>query len=182
MTDPIVDRLTTKAVRVSRKVSRRSFISRATIVAAAAAGSPFAFALNPEKAMAVVTCSDCGSGSACCEGNSAFCCTLTGENSCPNGTVKSGWWRCSYNQCASGYRYFIDCNDNSCTCQCANGDCDRRKTCCNSQAYFQCNSNAGKVKCRIVRCTNPGSIWPGICNSTPVIVSSTCDETAGCLP
>lgn len=170
---------------VGRRISRRGFISKATLAAAAAAAAPFAFAMRPIAANAI-TCANCSPGDLCCAVNSVFCCTLTGNNSCPSGSVKSGWWRCSYDACqpTSPYRYFIDCNPTgSCTPQCANNLCSRRKTCVNPRTYTQCGpSSLGPVKCRIVRCQNPGTLWPVDCDTIPINSSNTCSETAGCLP
>lgn len=128
---------------------------------------------------------DCSGQTCSTDPNTAFCCGLTGRNYCPSGTHKSGWWKCSYAGCASGTRYFIDCNvgpASSCTCHCANQKCSHRKVCCNSREWFNCNSylTLGRIKCRIVRCKNPGNIWAECSKSG--VVSNTCGDTAGCLP
>ena len=63
-----------------------------------------------------------------------------------------------------GVRYYIDCNRIPGHvfpggCQCAHGDCNRRRVDCNHFRYGQCNtqvSGTTEVVCRLVICQTPG--------------------------
>lgn len=169
---------------LERRSSRRGFLARATLTGCALALSPVKYLTRPVSAAALlITCSDCNQGDLCCTSNSVFCCTLTGVNVCPSGTTRSGWWKCSYGACAGGTRYFIDCNGGCGQgCRCPDEDCFKRKTCCNSRQWFNCNSGQtlGKIRCRIVTCTNPGVVFDDCSNSGSN--DNTCGQDCTCCP
>ena len=113
-------------------------------------GRACALPLRPGTAWAVIGPGNCGSG-LCLDGYTAFCCEIEhGRNTCPNGTYVAGWWKCtSYKGgglCnAEGVRYYVDCNRIPGHvfpggCQCARGDCHRRRIDCNHFRYGQCNT------------------------------------------
>ena len=88
-------RLADRAARfIGRHTSRRSFIARTAIVGTALAVAPTDYVLRPGTAYgAICNCqgSSCACGSLCCDGYTEFCCTLTGTNGCPPGTMAAGW-------------------------------------------------------------------------------------------
>jgi hypothetical protein len=192
----MTDRLVRFASSVmERRVSRRGFLSRMALGGSALAVAPIRFLTRPLSAEQTVHCSDCSSGSLCCDGWTAFCCQVTAGNSnfCPPNTYRGGWWKCtSYrgtNLCdPQNIRYLIDCNllpGNSCSegCHCANNDCGQRSTCCNVFKYGQCHVEITQITpivCRMVRCRNPCEIWPD-CNCTYKQDDNTCAHEAGCL-
>ena len=176
---------------LDRRLPRRRLLARAAVAGSALAVAPLVYLTRSLSAMAVVTCSDCRSGNACCDGWTSFCCTLTGSNSCPTGTFMAGWWKCtSYTGSklcrGQNVRYYVDCNrtpTSGCTCKCANNDCHHRRTCCNTFRYGQCNTEVPgvtEVVCRMVTCTNPSTLFAN-CNSTLLIDNATCAHEAGCL-
>ena len=178
MTRRLLDRVSTS---LANRTSRRSFITRSTLAGTALATVPVAYILKPGTAYsAICSCNnqscDCADG--CCDGYTEFCCTLTGENTCPTDTIPAGWWKvdgssfCTASG-APGPRYYLDCNaipsgpcgaggvtrsTDICDCSCADGDCSNRKACCTAFRYGQCNQNIaclGPIVCRIVTCTPP---------------------------
>ena len=144
---------------------------------------------------AIITCLGlrCSPASACCDGWTEFCCRLTGENTCPPGTVVGGWWKvhnssfCSYDKPRP--RYYIDCNVACVTtrrcggrglcprsattawCRCPDG-CDTRKVDCVQFRYGQCNQDTcvGPIRCRVVTCVPPWE-WDPTCRPWPALTS-----------
>lgn len=178
---------------LDRKIPRRRFLARFAVAASAVTISPIRYLVRPVSALGTITCSDCSSGSLCCDGWTAFCCTLTGSNACPSYTFMGGWWKCTNydgdGAChQEGVRYYIDCNrtpGSSCPegCHCANDTCGHRRTCCNIFRYGQCNTEVTgttEVVCRMVTCQNPCSIFVN-CNCTSFIENAVCSHEAGCL-
>jgi len=176
------------------RVSRRGFLGRATLAAAAFAVAPLRFLLRPESAWAVIGPGDCGGG-LCTDGYTEFCCTINdGQNTCPPNTFVGGWWKCTHyagrQLCGDrNVRYYVDCNGlpgHSIPggCHCASGDCNKRRVGCNVFRYGQCHAEIGEVTaiaCRVVVCENPATI-PGFhCNATHKVDDSTCGHEAGCL-
>jgi len=143
-------RLADRAARLlARQPNRRSFLTRTALVGTALAVAPTDFVLRPGTAYAAIcNCSGtaCDCGSLCCDGYTEFCCTITGANSCPPGTMAAGWWKADGSSYCAGPRYYIDCNatchcgtgricPDSCSdapwgCGCAKGDCNNRKAGC----------------------------------------------------
>jgi hypothetical protein len=86
-------------------------------------------------------------------------------------------------------RYYIDCNRMPGHvfpggCQCANGDCAKRRVDCNHFRYGQCNTQivgTTEVVCRLVVCQNPATIAGMHCNGTEMVDDVTCSHEAGCL-
>lgn len=123
-------------------------------------------------------CSNCGTNTECNSSNcSVFCCSAFGSNNCPSGTSRTGWWRCLDSSCAGGSRYYIDCavpSGTSCNCTCPNG-CNGKPACKHSCVYDNCSScsNFGKIKCRIVRCSDPS------CGGSGPLLSGGCDCQCG---
>ncbi len=199
---------------LDRPISRRGFLRRLTYGATALSVAPISFALKPGTAYAqVCNCSgqDCGCSSMCCSGYTEFCCTLTGQNVCPSGTIPAGWWKADGagvcdNASGSQPRYYLDCNVADCgtcgcgsaglcsgncqdpkvyNCGCALGNCNHRKASCTVFRYGQCNQNVqcvGPIVCRVVTCTPPW-IWSTACTSTPVLTdNNTRFHNSSCLP
>jgi len=175
------------------RTSRRSFLTRAALTGSALTVAPVRYLLRPGTAYATICgCANqnCDCGSACCDGYTEFCCTLTGANACPSGTFTGGWWKadgtafCSAD--SSAPRYYIDCNilpGSGCGCECAGGDCNNRRTCCNVFRYGQCHQEIGEVtaiKCRVVTCTPPWQL-DAACTSASLTDQSTADHDAACL-
>ncbi|HCO01770.1 MAG TPA: hypothetical protein DIT48_00130 [Actinobacteria bacterium] len=192
MSAPFVDRASRF---LDRKLSRRTLLSRVAVAGSALAVSPVRYLVKPGTAMEVLTtCSSCASGSACCDGWTAFCCTIhQGANSCPSYAYIGGWWKCtSYTgagACAKeGVRYYVDCNrrpGSSCPggCHCAGDNCSNRRTCCNVFRYGQCNtqiSGTTEVVCRIIKCVNPCQLY-SFCNCTLKVDDATCSHEEPCL-
>lgn len=198
-------RLADRAARaLAPRTGRRGFLARSAVAGAALATVPKTFILKPQSAYAAVCgCAgqSCACGSLCCDGFTEFCCTMSGQNRCPPGTTKGGWWRVdSSGFCGGGSRYYIDCNANcgscgcgsggvcsgSCTgtpCRCAKGSCNNRKEGCNGFRYGQCNQNVrclGPIVCRVVTCTPP---WQtdGACSSAVRVDNSTASHNRPCL-
>ncbi len=188
--DGLFDRVVSS---LDRKVPRRRLLARAAVAGSALAVAPMVYLTRSLSAMAVVTCSNCRSGSACCDGWTAFCCQLTGKNTCPANTFIAGWWKCtSYagsQLCANqNVRYYVDCNRTPTArcdegCHCTKNNCGNRSTCCNWFRYGQCNTEVAgvtEVVCRMVTCVNPSHLFVN-CNSTMFVENATCAHEAGCL-
>jgi hypothetical protein len=186
-------RLTTSLLE--RRVSRRSVLVRFATAGSAMMIAPLRYLLRPGSAIAAIGCRDCPSGSLCCDGWTAFCCTLTGVNACPSNTYIAGWWKCTQYRgngpcAAEGVRYYIDCNSlpgKSCPggCHCANDRCSHRSTCCNIFRYGQCNTQipgVTPIACRVIKCVNPCTIYQD-CSCTHKQEDITCrhEEAGICL-
>ncbi|MDQ1428678.1 MAG: hypothetical protein QOK39_2154 [Acidimicrobiaceae bacterium] len=186
------------------RTDRRGFLTRAAVVGSALAVNPVEYVLKPMSALAAVcSCvgSGCSCGSACCDGYTEFCCTLSGRNACPPGTSAAGWWKVDGSTfCGNGPRYYIDCNahcggcgcgssgvcSGSCSgtaCTCAGNQCSHRRTGCTQFRYGQCNqqiSCLGPIVCRVVTCLPPWQV-DTTCGMTPATDSSTAGHDASCL-
>lgn len=190
------------------RTSRRGFLRRAAIVGSALVAAPAAYVLRPGTAYSALltTCSECGGGARCCDGYTEFCCTLTGVNTCPPGSIVAGWWRAEYpgsgtEFCGGGSRYYMDCNSadcggcgcgasgtcshtcTGCDCACANGECSNRRACCTRFRYGQCNQEVacvGPIVCRVVTCVPPWE-WDSTCTHTDAVDSATYRHDAACL-
>jgi hypothetical protein len=166
-------------------LTRRRFLGRAAVVGSALAVNPLQYVLKPVPAYASV----CGEGASCNSGWTAFCCTVNnGANTCPPGSFVAGWWKIDRSPfCRDAPRYIIDCNRSpgaSCSCRCADGECDRRRVCCNVFRYGQCNTQIGgvtEVVCRVVTCATPWE-WDPACNRTVRTDNRTVTHNATCLP
>ncbi|MBW3609423.1 MAG: twin-arginine translocation signal domain-containing protein, partial [Actinobacteria bacterium] len=78
------------ATVLDHRLSRRGFVARSALAGTAMAVAPTEFMLKPVGAyQAICSCAgaSCACGSACCDGYTEFCCTLTGMNRCPPGHV-----------------------------------------------------------------------------------------------
>jgi hypothetical protein len=201
----LAERLVDRAARtVGAKTSRRGFLARSAIVGSALAVAPAHFVLRPGTAYAAI-CScrgqACACGSRCCDGWTEFCCSITGENRCPPGTMAAGWWKVDRSTfCSDGPRFYFDCNagcggcvcgssgvcSGACTgmrCGCTNGDCGLRATGCNLFRYGQCNQHVpcvGPIVCRVVGCIPPWDIDP-TCTTLTMTSESTRSHDSGCL-
>lgn len=198
----LADRL---ATRLGPGTSRRDFLSRTALAGTAVAVAPTTFLLEPVDAYAAVcsTPSTCRPGSRCSpRGYTEFCCTTTGRNSCPPGTIVAGWWRADGSGfCGPGApRYYLDCNAGcgscgcgssgvcagSCsgtTCTCAQCSCGNWKTGCTLFRYGQCNQAVrcvGPIVCRVVTCTAPWVLDPS-CTTTAAVDNNTRFHNAACL-
>ena len=166
---------------LQRRLERRGFLARAALAGSAMTVAPLRYLLKPGTAYAAICgCAggrECDCGSTCCDGYTEFCCTLTGVNGCPPGSMVAGWWKADGSGLCAGPggsdspRYYLDCNataagpcgasgvtgaTNDCACDCAGGDCGLRKSCCTAFRYGQCNQAVpclGPIVCRIVTCT-----------------------------
>ena len=179
---------------LDRRISRRSALSKATLAGTAFAVAPLRYLLKPGTAWAVIRPADCSAG-LCTDGYTAFCCEIEhGLNTCPQGTYIAGWWKCTHyagtHLCRdTGVRYYIDCNRLSGQvfpggCQCARGDCGRRRVDCNHFRYGQCNTQVEgttEVVCRLVICQHPATVTELGCNDTLMIDNRTCSHEARCL-
>ncbi len=179
---------------LAARVSRRTFLTRTAVVGAALAAAPVRYALRPGTAWAAVCgCngSSCDCRAMCCDGWTEFCCTLTGSNACPTGTVAAGWWKAD----GSGFcvengvdqpRYYLDCNatcGNERPCECAHGDCGNRMTSCTNFRYGQCHQELGcisRLVCRVVTCTPPWEI-DATCTTATATSNATRFHHAPCL-
>ncbi len=178
---------------LERTTSRGGFLAKVTLAGAALTVAPLRFLLKPETAWATISCpsgcsnccNQCSSSSTCCtSGNSSFCCTTYGTNNCPGGTGMSGWWYAIVPNyiCGANARYYIDCNGcGGFCCHCAQDLCGNRKECCNTRQWFNCNETSPYIRCRIVRCTNPGVLYPSQCQTTSAY-ENTSDDCASCIP
>jgi hypothetical protein len=186
--------VTGSALLLERRISRRSALIRVTVAGSALAVAPLRYLLYPGTALAVVAPSGC-SGGLCTDGWTAFCCEInSGLNACPAGTFPGGWWKCTDYRgrqlCSeTGVRYYVDCNRLPGHafpggCQCAGGDCGNRRIDCNVFRYGQCNTQIGgvtEVVCRMVTCTNPGSIAGLNCSASVAVDNAVCAHEASCL-
>jgi len=180
---------------LERRVSRRGALGRAALAGSAFAVAPIRYLIRPGTAWAVIRPGQCSPGSACNDGYSAFCCEIEqGRNTCPEGTYVAGWWKCTDYRGGGlchpqGVRYYLDCNRLPGVhfpggCQCARGDCSRRRVDCNQFRYGQCNTQiegTTEVVCRLVICQNPAAIHGWGCNGTLMVDNNTCDHEARCL-
>jgi hypothetical protein len=185
------------------RMSRRGFFARSAVVGTAVAANPVTYVLTPGDAYAqVCSCQGqgCACGSLCCDGYTEFCCTLTGRNQCPPGSLLAGWWKVDGTGFCNGPRYYMDCNapcgDCGCGgtgvcggecsgtgCGCANGDCNNRKAGCTRFRYGQCNQGVpcvGPIICRIVTCIAPWEI-DGSCTTTVRVDNATAFHDRPCL-
>ena len=206
MTD-VATRITDAAAGVlGRRLGRRSLLRRAAVAGSALSVAPLKFALQPGSAYAAICgCANqnCDCGSACCDGYTEFCCTLTGQNSCPPGSIIGGWWKadgsglCAQNG-ADGPRYYMDCNApaaapcgpggvtsaaTNCGCGCTGGNCGNRWNCCTAFRYGQCNQHVpclGPILCRVVTCVPPWAI-DGTCTTAVATDNFTAGHDAPCL-
>jgi hypothetical protein len=188
---------------LSNRMSRRGFFARSAVVGSAVAANPVTYALTPTDAYAAVcNCngSNCECGSLCCDGYTEFCCTLSGLNQCPPGSLLGGWWKVDGSGFCNGPRYYMDCNApcNGCGCGgngicsgacsgtgcgCANGDCNNRKAGCTQFRYGQCNQQVsciGPIICRVVTCIAPWEI-DGTCTTTARYDAATAFHDRPCL-
>lgn len=180
---------------LQRRTSRRGVLARGAVAGAAFAVAPIRYLVRPQSAWGLIRPTDCPPGAKCNDGYTAFCCEIErGLNTCPENTYVAGWWKCTDYQGSGlcheqGYRYYLDCNripghDFPGRCQCAGGDCHRRRIDCNRFRYGQCNPQVPgttEVVCRIVICQHPAQV-PGLnCNDTEMVDNNTCIHDAGCL-
>jgi hypothetical protein len=179
---------------LERRISRRSALTRAAVAGSAFAVAPVRYLVRPGTAWAVIGPGSCASG-LCTDGYTAFCCEIEhGNNVCPSNTYVAGWWKCTNYQggglChGEGVRYYVDCNRMPGRgfpggCQCANGDCGRRRVDCNHFRYGQCNTQihgTTEVVCRLVVCQNPATVDGMNCNGTEMVDDNTCNHEASCL-
>jgi len=179
---------------LGRTTSRRGFLTKVALVGSAVAVAPIRFLVRPVSARSIVRCPDCAGGRACCDGWTAFCCTINdGQNTCPANSYMGGWWKCTdyrgNGACSKeGFRYYIDCNrtpGTSCPggCHCAEDSCFDRSTCCNVFRYGQCNTEVPgvtEVVCRVVTCVSPAQLYV-TCGDTLKVENAVCSHEAGCL-
>ena len=194
---------------LDRGVSRRGFLTKSALVGTALAVAPVSYVLRPQTAYATIcSCSgsSCNCTDMCCDGYTEFCCTLTGSNSCPPGTIAAGWWKADNSgycdvEGSSNPRYYIDCNagcsdgcgcgasgvcSQSCSeasCQCGNGDCGNRKSGCTGFRYGQCNNHiqcVGRIVCRVVTCSPPWE-WEASCTTSSATDNYTRFHNRPCL-
>ena len=179
------------AATLAAHTDRRGFIQRSAIVGSALVVNPVGFVLRPISAYAAACeCrgQPCSCGTACCDGYTEFCCTLTGANTCPPGTVTGGWWKADGTGfCGGAARYYLDCNvapgANPCSCSCAFDDCNHRVQCCTHFRYGQCHQELpqlGAIMCRVVTCTPPW-LFDGTCTTTVATDQATAGHDAACL-
>jgi hypothetical protein len=179
---------------LERRSTRRSALGKAALAGSALAVAPVRYLVRPGTAWAVIGPGSCSSG-LCTDGYTAFCCEIEqGHNVCPSNTYVAGWWKCTNYQGGGlchdeGVRYYVDCNripghSFSGGCQCANGDCNKRRVDCNHFRYGQCNTQiqgTTEVVCRLVICQNPATVAGMNCNGTEMVDDNTCNHEAGCL-
>jgi hypothetical protein len=192
----VVERIATSiGGLLERRTSRRSALARAAVAGSAFAVAPIRYLVRPGTAWAVIAPPDCPPDAKCNDGYTAFCCEIErGRNTCPDGTYVAGWWKCtSYRGPGlchdQGVRYYLDCNRIPGRvfpggCQCAQGDCNRRRVDCNHFRYGQCNTQVEgttEVVCRLVICQNPATVVGLGCNGTLMIDDNTCVHDARCL-
>lgn len=191
------------------RVNRRGFLRRAALAGSALAAAPLTYVLRPGNAYSalVETPSTCPPGSRCRSSSwTEFCCTMTGVNTCPPGTLVAGWWRATYpgsgvDHCGGASRYYMDCNSSdcggctcsgsgtcadtcvACSCSCANDDCSHWRTCCTRFRYGQCNQHVacvGPIVCRVVTCVPPWE-WDSSCTRSDAVSQSTWYHDSACL-
>ncbi len=170
---------------LEKRVSRRSFIARTTMLGAAVAVTGTKVLTRPVSSYAAILA--CPPGSLCLDGYTEFCCVINGgKNTCPPGTVPSGWWNAGFSYfCGGQSRYIIDCNSYSGgVCQCALGDCNRRKIYCNHFRYGQCNrqiGGTGVIACRVALCQPPYTVAGFNCDPSYAADTATAYHIADCL-
>ncbi|QGG96667.1 S-layer homology domain-containing protein [Actinomarinicola tropica] len=211
-----VDRLAER-IGPGDRPGRRSFLGRAAMVGSAMAVAPVDFMTRPVDAQDVVLASNavcrsygCGGGQLCCDGYTEFCCSLTGSNRCPPGSVTGGWWKVdSSTYCSAGGdirpRYYLDCHKTCGGCACAGGTCSGdcngtpcgcgrrpdgsslgcgyRKAGCTRFRYGQCNQHigcVGPIVCRVVTCLTPWQLDPN-CTRATLTDNNTRWHDAPCL-
>jgi hypothetical protein len=165
----------------NKGTTRRSFLTRTAVLGSALAVGPIDFILKPGTAYAYT----CGT---CSDGWTAFCCTInSGRNSCPPNSFVAGWWKAdNAAYCCGAARYIIDCNatcPTQCSCRCAGGSCDGRRTCCNQFRYGQCHTEIacyGPVVCRVATCTPPWRYDPS-CTTSSATDNNTVNHGAPCI-
>jgi uncharacterized membrane protein len=186
--------VTSSALFLERRLSRRTLLSQVALVGSALAVAPVRYLLYPGTALAAISPGDCAGG-ACTDGYTAFCCQINaGSNTCPEGTYPGGWWMCTdyagRRLCAEeGVRYYVDCNALPAAefpggCTCAGGSCENQRVACNIFRYGQCNTQiAGTtaVVCRMVVCENPGSIPDLNCSYSLAVDDAVCGQDTPCL-
>jgi len=172
---------------LAARTDRRGMLVKSAVVGSALAVNPLDYVLKPVSAYAAACAcrGACSCGSLCCDGYTEFCCTITGSNTCPQGTIPAGWWKADGTGFCDGPRYYMDCNQTSyaCGCGCANGSCDNRGTCCNFFRYGQCHqevASVGAIVCRVVTCTPPWVI-DGTCTTVSATDQATAFHDAPCL-
>jgi hypothetical protein len=189
---------------LAHRIDRRGILKRSALIGSALAVAPTDFALRPRSAYAAIcrcSGSTCDCAAQCCDGYTEFCCTISGRNQCPGGTVLGGWWKVDGSSfCGGGPRYYMDCNatcggcgcggagicSGSCsgtTCGCANGSCGNRKAGCTGFRYGQCHQEIaclGPILCRVVTCTPPWQI-DGTCTTAVRTDNNTRYHDAPCL-
>jgi hypothetical protein len=176
---------------LAARTSRRGMLFRSAVVGSALATNPTGFVLRPISAYAAACeCrgQPCSCGTACCDGYTEFCCTIYGDNSCPEGSTPAGWWRAEGSGlCGGGSRYYIDCNQlltaAPCNCSCAGGTCGNRVTCCTHFRYGQCHQEipqVGAIVCRVITCTPPWQ-FDATCTTTDAQDDNTRFHDAPCL-
>jgi hypothetical protein len=190
---------------LERRTTRRGLLARSTLVGSALAVAPVAYVLRPVSAYAAICgCAgqSCDCRSACCDGYTEFCCTLTGINACPPGAFAGGWWKADGSPYCDGPRYYVDCHTrctcagdcaggspfcgqgcDGLTCGCAQGNCHLRQVGCASFRYGQCNQHVscmGRIVCRVASCTPPW-LTDASCTTTPATDNRTALHTAGCV-
>ncbi|HWE55616.1 MAG TPA: twin-arginine translocation signal domain-containing protein [Acidimicrobiales bacterium] len=185
------------------RTSRRGFLAKTTVTAAAISVAPTDFLLKPGTAYgAICECapgSNCGCSELCCDGYTQFCCTINdGVNACPPGTFAGGWWKADGSEYCAGPRYYIDCQGechgcgcgggsfcpgcDDLTCECALGNCGNRHVGCTEFRYGQCNqqiSCCGRIACRVVSCTPPWQLGYE-CTTVSATDDSTANHFAPC--
>lgn len=194
---------------LDRPISRRGFLRRLTYGATALAAAPLAYSLKPGTAYAAIcSCSgqSCDCNSTCCDGYTEFCCSITGQNVCPSGTIPAGWWKADGsgvcdNALGPQPRYYLDCNiedvgscpgtpacngNGTCSgncqnphvfgCGCANGDCGLRKSGCTAFRYGQCNQDVAFVGPIVCRVVTCTAPW--IWDDSCTTTSATDNNTA----
>jgi hypothetical protein len=182
LSERLVNRL---AALGTRKASRRSFLTAATVTGAALAIDPWGYLTRPQSAYASV----CGPGASCGAGWSAMCCSINhGRNTCPPGTYAGGWWKADRSSFCGGHaRYYIDCNakpGHHFRCHCNQTNCDHRYVACNVFRYGQCNTQihgVTAVVCRQISCTPPWILYKGHCGKSSRTDNNTRLHSAPCL-
>ncbi|MFP5331834.1 MAG: hypothetical protein ACLGHX_05710 [Acidimicrobiia bacterium] len=188
---------------LGQRTSRRGFLRRMALAGSAVVTAPMAYALRPISAyQAIVLPNDCPPGAHCRSGWTEFCCTTTGTNTCPPGSVVGGWWRAEGSgYCNGNSRYYMDCHTESCggcgcgatgtcgndcvdcDCHCELDRCDLWKTCCTRFRYGQCNQHiecVGPIICRVVTCVPPWE-WDSTCTTTDARDDQTGVHNSPCL-
>jgi hypothetical protein len=200
----VSQRLSERAAKLlaRRGPTRRSFLQKTALVGSALAVVPKDYLLRPGSAYAALCAcggQNCACGSLCCDGFTEFCCTMTGSNVCPPGTIAGGWWKADGSRYCNGPRYYIDCNatcrcgggrfcPDNCSnspwgCGCGRGDCNNRKAGCTQFRYGQCNQQVGtvgRIACRVVSC-DPAVLVVGNCAPTLAVDNSTANHNKPCL-